>query len=280
MSVDKIDLEALRIEASPEVTLLNLEDYKVIPQEKVERPKPLISIKDGHSRKDFIRLSSVSLLYGEEKSRKSTFLRSIIECINKGENNKLVCEYEGAEACVVDTEQNKDDIQYALRSIHYLSGKYIDYYSFVELSGNDKRLLTEQYIEQHPNTKLLVLDNISDYIEDFNSNVQSKEVFDWLLSIASKYEISIVVVMHQNSSGESKKPTGFLGTIALRKCNICIRIQEKKDTDNTSYIECHRSRGKKFNKFKLVVDSHGNPTLLDLSPMELEEITPQKITRY
>lgn len=73
---------------------------------------------------------------------------------------------ERSRRCVVDTEQNKDDIQYALRSIH-CPGKYIDYYSFVELSGNDKRLLTEQYIEQHPNTKLLVLDNISDYIRGF-----------------------------------------------------------------------------------------------------------------
>ena len=73
MSVDKIDLEALRVEASPEVTLLNLEDYKVLPTDKIERPKPLLSIIEGNTKKDLLKLSSVSLLYGQEKSRKSTF---------------------------------------------------------------------------------------------------------------------------------------------------------------------------------------------------------------
>lgn len=280
MSVDKIDLEALRVEASPEVTLLNLEDYKVLPTDKIERPKPLLSIVEGNHKKDLLKLSSVSLLYGQEKSRKSTFLRAIVQGVIKGYNEKLKCEFKDVDACIIDTEQNRDEIQFSLQSIKYLSGRYIDYYSFVELAFKDKMALTEQYLDNHPNTKLLIIDNLSDFLSDFNSNVESQLVFNWLLGIANKYEIHIITVMHQNSSGESKKPTGFLGTIALRKSNLVMRIEEKHDTDNTSLIECYRARGKKFKKFKLTVDGFGNPYLYDLSPMELEDITPQKVTRY
>ena len=117
MSVDKIDLEALRVEASPEVTLLNLEDYKVLPTDKIERPKPLLSIVEGNHKKDLLKLSSVSLLYGQEKSRKSTFLRAIVQGVIKVYNEKLKCEFKDVDACIIDTEQNRDEIQFSLQSI-------------------------------------------------------------------------------------------------------------------------------------------------------------------
>lgn len=280
MNIQKIDLESLRVDATPEVSVLNLEDYKVYPQEITEKQKPLISIKEGSSSKDLFKLSSVSLLFGPEKSRKSTFLKAIAEATIKGENNKLFCNYKDVDACIIDTEQNKDEIQYVLKSIFFLSNKYIDYYSFVELSFKDKMALTEEYLETHPNTKLLVIDNLSDFMANFNDNVESQLVFNWLLSTANKYNVHIIVVMHQNSSGDNKKPTGFLGTYALRKCNLVIRIEEKQDSDNTSIIECFRARGKKFNKFKLTVDGFGNPYLYDLTPMEIEDLKPKEIVRY
>lgn len=175
MSVDKIDLEALRVEASPEVTLLNLEDYKVLPTDKIERPKPLLSIIEGNTKKDLLKLSSVSLLYGQEKSRKSTFLRAIVQGVIKGYNEKLKCEFKDVDACIIDTEQNRDEIQFSLQSIKYLSGRYIDYYSFVELAFKDKMALTEQYLDNHPNTKLLIIDNLSDFLSD-NSSIISNDI--------------------------------------------------------------------------------------------------------
>ena len=64
---------------------------------------------------------------------------------------------------------------------------------------------------------LVILDGIRDLVGDINDGTVAQELIERLMRTAQQYGCCIVCVLHQNKSGESRDPRGWLGTELLNK---------------------------------------------------------------
>ena len=67
----------------------------------------------------------------------------------------------------------------------------------------------------HPD--LVILDGIRDLVGDINDGTVAQELIEKLMKTAQTNDFCIVCVLHQNQSGESRDPRGWLGTELLNK---------------------------------------------------------------
>ena len=64
---------------------------------------------------------------------------------------------------------------------------------------------------------LVVLDGIRDLVGDINDGELAQALIERLMTTAQQHDCCIVCVLHQNKSGESRDPRGWLGTELLNK---------------------------------------------------------------
>ena len=64
---------------------------------------------------------------------------------------------------------------------------------------------------------LVILDGIRDLVPDINDGAEAQRIMEEMLSSAQANECCIISVLHQNKSGESRDPRGWLGTELLNK---------------------------------------------------------------
>jgi len=67
----------------------------------------------------------------------------------------------------------------------------------------------------HPD--LVIIDGIRDLVGDINDGTVAQELIEKLMKASQKHECCIVCVLHQNKSGDSRDPRGWLGTELLNK---------------------------------------------------------------
>lgn len=67
----------------------------------------------------------------------------------------------------------------------------------------------------HPD--LVIIDGIRDLVGDINDGAESQALIEHLMQAAQANNCCIVCVLHQNKSGESRDPRGWLGTELLNK---------------------------------------------------------------
>ena len=64
---------------------------------------------------------------------------------------------------------------------------------------------------------LVILDGIRDLVPDINDGAEAQRIIEEMLSLAQANNCCILAVLHQNKSGESRDPRGWLGTELLNK---------------------------------------------------------------
>ena len=64
---------------------------------------------------------------------------------------------------------------------------------------------------------LVILDGIRDLVGDINDGEVAQELIERLMTTAQFHDCCIVCVLHQNKSGDSRDPRGWLGTELLNK---------------------------------------------------------------
>ena len=204
--VDKINLDNL----SSEESKIDLSDYLVSPEFEVPRPIPILSVIQNGFVIDIFTEENISMIQGQAKAKKSFFIKSICEGILKG-NNKLSSNYQRNEIAIIDTEQSTYHCYMAVRSVKYMTGKTISYFSVAELNSSQKMSLVETFLKANPNCGFLILDNIVHFLNNFNDVEESSLVTQWLVKIKKLYNVHICTVLHENA-GESGKARGHLGT--------------------------------------------------------------------
>lgn len=70
---------------------------------------------------------------------------------------------------------------------------------------------------EHYKPDLVILDGIRDLVADINDGAVAQEMMEKLMKTAQKHNCCIVCVLHQNKSGDSRDPRGWLGTELLNK---------------------------------------------------------------
>ena len=64
---------------------------------------------------------------------------------------------------------------------------------------------------------LVILDGIRDLVSDINDGAEAQRIMEEMLALAQDNDCCIIAVLHQNKSGESRDPRGWLGTELLNK---------------------------------------------------------------
>ena len=70
---------------------------------------------------------------------------------------------------------------------------------------------------EHYKPDLVILDGIRDLVSDINDGSVAQEMMEKLMKTAQAFNCCIVCVLHQNKSGDSRDPRGWLGTELLNK---------------------------------------------------------------
>jgi KaiC/GvpD/RAD55 family RecA-like ATPase len=161
----------------------------------------------------------------------------------------------------VDTERNiKEQFPYAIQKIKEKSGYEIqeqppnfDYISLIDISRNERFETLKEYLEttreKYKNSQLfIVMDVITDCIENFNDPKESMKLVDLLNETINNYDVTFLCVIHENpSSGD--KARGHLGTEIINKASQVMQIGFEKDSKNNDtelirlkFLHCRSTR--------------------------------------
>ena len=127
----------------------------------------------------------------------------------------------------------------------------------------DKRRYYLTAAIQYYSPDLVILDGVRDLVGDINDGTVAQELIEDLMKIAQTKECCIVCVLHQNKSGESRDPRGWLGTELLNKA-FDVFATEKLMPQRIFKLEQLYTRKYDIEQcLYFSVDENGLPTIVD-----------------
>ena len=260
----------------------------------IKPPRPPIAISIGvddiayngtHYPLRFGTFGNISMLKGEEKSRKTWAKSLIIACAIGGMANNLCSDIVGYDLkgkyiIDIDTEQDSfdswntaDRIKRAVGGIHeyYIPIKLREYSTFERLAYLDWLFTKSPYKDK---LGIVSLDGYVDFIADFNSLTECVEFTQKLMKYSTLANCHITGVLHLNPGTE--KARGHLGTILQQKCETVVIV---KDMGDYSELICQRARGKKFPTLGISVNNDRLPfSIPNYEPVLENMLTKRKVT--
>ena len=246
--------------------------------QNVDRPPLAISIgfddkayAGTHYPLKFGSMGNISLITGQEKSRK-TFVKSLIEaCAFGGKSNFYtdtleIKGYLGDKYLIsIDTEQSLYDAVMTSKRVPHMVGTMPD--NYISLMWREKttkerlQLLEWLYMESSykENLGMVVLDGVVDCVQDFNSLTECKDFTEKLMKYTSLTNSHLCGLLHLNPN--SDKLRGHLGTILGQKAEMVMIVENKGE-----YSECRCKvvrGGKPFKDFTIRIDDDWMPFISD-----------------
>lgn len=238
---------------------------------KYDRPPLAISIGQLHYRNEsypqrFGTYGNFSVIMGEEKSRKTYFKSMLLACAIGGNanlfNDKIKGHgLDGKWIIDIDTEQDIYDNFITAKRIPEMVGLVPKNYIPINLRGSTpneiKGFLKWLFLksEYKNNLGIVAIDGYVDCINDFNSQVESKEFTTDLMNYSKTANCHITGVLHLNPG--SDKGRGHFGTMVAQKSEMVVIT---KDLGDYSEIICKRVRGtKKFDTFCIGINNDWLP---------------------
>ena len=120
---------------------------------------------------------------------------------------------------------------------------------------------------------LVILDGIRDLVPDINDGAEAQRIMEEMLMLAQENDCCIVAVLHQNKSGESRDPRGWLGTELLNKAfdvfaTEKLKIQSAQETRQIFKLEQLYTRKYDIEQqLYFEVDDEGLPFETEAPPM-------------
>lgn len=110
--------------------------------------------------------------------------------------------------------------------------------------------LVEYLVERHQ-PAFMVLDVITDWIEDINNQEQAKKVGDWVLSLTEKFNRCLFILVIHLTKGNNNM-TGAIGTILEKKCQTAISVELTPDNEELmSTVRCKMARDRAFPTYNI-----------------------------
>jgi hypothetical protein len=273
-------IEELKLPDNTQETITNVSkvfaDTIIDLNEIIERPPLAISIGyDDHAYGGvhyplkFGSLGNISMITGEEKSRKS-FVKSLLEaCSIGGQSNNytggldIKGYIDGKYIISIDSEQSKYDVWMNGNRIKKMVGQVPDTYKILmwreKTTAERLQLLEWLFMESHykDNLGLVMLDGFVDFVNDFNSQTESKDFTAKLMKYSSLRNCHISGILHLNPGSE--KVRGHLGTILGQKAECVMMVKNEGDY---STVSCKVVRGsKRFKDFTIRIDADWMPAI-------------------
>ena len=250
----------------PQNTLTNLEKIlksKIIlsknRKKKIEFSKPLLKISD----ESLIFPHSIVLIQGKSGTHKSRLAEHISSAfLRKSGYMRGILELEAREninVVYVDTERNlTEQFPYSIQQILINSGHEIDeevnnfdYLSLIDIERGKRFEAFKEYLdtirEKYTDHVLIILDVLTDLIDNFNDPKPSLQLIDLLNSVINNYDVSFLCIVHENPNAE--KARGHLGTELLNKSSSALSINFEKDKTGAdqdvikiNFLKCRTSK--------------------------------------
>ena len=221
---------------------------------------------------------NISAVVGEAKSKKTFLCTALVGSMLDVCRQKLFgIEFRKCNVLWVDTEQSREHIQKVLFRINMMSKFFYNLYdkriltlALREESPND-RLLQLRYAIEYHQPKLVVIDGVSDLMNNTNNLEESEALVSLLLQLSSVYGCHIMNVLHTNPN--SDKARGHLGSTLMRKAETVLFVHKAGDM---SIVEPQYCRNMPFDRFAFTVEEipdaelHGEPCVGLGIPVECE----------
>jgi len=175
---------------------------------------------------------------GLPKTGKSTFISGLIasaflpcevfgQKIHLPENRKKIA--------LIDTEMSPDDLHRARERISKLADRPIDriaerldIFSMREDPPPVIREFIENYLKETPAASVVIIDGFLDLCMNYNDEVETRAVTNWLKRLTKVYDCCIVGVLHlSKNAGET---VGHLGSNTDRWAQSTMTIKRVKET--------------------------------------------------
>jgi hypothetical protein len=194
--------------------------------------------------------NTINLIQGQAGSHKSRFaelfmsvLLKLLSCENPllGFESNQDIDYTGF---FVDTERNlTEQLPYALQQIQVQAGYYrtdnpanFEFASLLEIPRKERFVSLSAFLQQirseHKNHVFIVLDVVTDCIEDFNRSDDSMQLTDMLNVMINRYDVTFLCVIHENPNG-SNKARGHIGTELMNKSSTVMQVSFEPNSDNS-----------------------------------------------
>lgn len=272
--ITKLDINNLQEETRIDAARIHMDSITDL-RKPVARPPLAISIGMDDMEYNGVRyplrfatFGNISLIKGEEKTRKSFAKSLLLACAIGGKANNYsdkIQGYLGDKWLIdIDSEQSEYDAWLNAVRIPKMVGAYPENYLSIQLrkySVDERRAYLEWLFmesQYRNNLGLVFIDGYVDFVKDFNSQEQSSEFTQKLLTYSSVTNCHISGILHLNFN--STKGRGHLGTILQQKCETIVIV---KDAGVHSEFTCQRGRGKGFEEFSFSVDKDWLPYEVD-----------------
>jgi hypothetical protein len=275
---------------------LNIKDFEINTEDVIENisdvfkdtiiditqivDRPPLAVSIGYDDKayggvhyplKFGSMGNISLITGQEKSRK-TFVKSLIEACTFGGKSNFYTDtleikgYLGDKYLIsIDTEQSLYDSVMTAKRVPHMVGSMPD--NYISLMWREKstkerlQLLEWLYMESSykENLGMVILDGVVDCVQDFNSLTECKEFTEKLMKYTSVTNSHLCGLLHLNPN--SDKIRGHLGTILGQKAEMVMIVENKGE-----YSECKCKvvrGGKPFKPFTIQIDDQWMPYVSD-----------------
>jgi hypothetical protein len=207
---------------------------------------PLITLND----ETILSYQNLTCLIASPGSGKSSVCESIISSIINPEADNLGFKSIAKSVLFIDFERTETDVWNSfyrtMQRAKVKSGTNLENIKIVSFRNIPNAQLRKQKIEQilsSYNYELILLDGIGDLVNDTNSLAEAIECKNWVRTITSKYNTSILTTLHPNKN--SNTPRGHIGSEALRECENVLLIN--KNSDETRSITTDFEHGKARN---------------------------------
>jgi len=208
--------------------------------------KPILSI-NGTSVLSF---QNISCIIAQPGAGKSSTNESIISSVINKECDSLGFETSIESVMYIDFERTEEDVwnsfDRVMRRAKVSKGTKLDNIQIISFRNIPKAKDRKDRIElllEHYKPELLLLDGVGDLVDDTNSLEQAIECKNWIRSITSKFNVSILTTLHPNKG--TLTPRGHIGSEILRESEGVLAIT--KDVNEVRTLTSDFEHGKARN---------------------------------
>ena len=241
--LDRQFVEKMRQEIEP--CLIRADD-KIPPLIPVLKRHGMLLCSEGN----------ISAVVGEPKSKKTFLCTAMIGSMMDVCKKQLFgIEHNACRVLWVDTEQSPAHIQKVIFRVNVLGNLPYDCHNrrlqvlqLREKSPKDRLTALSYGIALH-RPKLVVVDGVSDLMNNTNNLEESEALVAELLNLSSVGDCHIMCVLHANPN--SDKARGHLGSTLMRKAETVMFVHK---TGEMSIVEPQHCRNEEFTRFAFRVE--------------------------
>ncbi len=191
--------------------------------------------------------NTINVIQGQTGTHKSRFAETLAATLLSsafacGGDLTLTEDYKGV-IVYVDTERNLGgQLPNSMRALANAAGvnleapRHESRFRFTSLIDNDRKERLEtisKYLEflrkTYTQELVIIIDVISDCIENFNDVEASLRISDWLNMEIQKGNITFICLIHVNPGNNNAKARGHLGTELANKASVVMQLSLEKE---------------------------------------------------